>query len=234
MGLLNELKNTTLNILNQNQDLMPSEKEIESYVPYFQRVTMTLAFKSNENIEFSYLTQRPIHVGAFFEGAIPVYVPYDEKEDLCIISPDENPIKGEIVTKLRSIGIVCYEDYPIPFPEFVKLQQRAKWTISFGEGWDGYTVGQFRNGGIGFGVYQPNFHPIIFDRDNLPPFLFDNYEQMEKEIVGLIKKYDNKILFEQVNKETVNKIYSDPDANTLENVKRHWMQYYKSIGLLTN
>ena len=90
-------------------------------------------------------------------------------------------VGDEIKDKLLAAGIECYDTWPVPFPEFCKIQQKAKWTISFGEGWDGYSSGQFLNGGIGFGVLQPNFTQDYFDFNDLPPFLFKNYEDMRSE-----------------------------------------------------
>ena len=147
-------------------------------------------------------------------------------ENIAFNFPDGN------LLSCRQIGIYCYQKYPIPFSKFVELQKEAKWTISFGEGWDGYSAGQFRNGGIGFGVYQLNFAKKYFNYDNLPHFLFKSYDDLEREILNRIAEYDNEDTFESTNKNIVKIMYSDPENSTSESVRVRWREYYHEIGYL--
>lgn len=230
--LLPLLKTATLNILNQNQDLLPESEKVLPFVPAFNEVTMTVAHKVNEGKEYSFLSRPPIFVGAYYEGANHRVIPYDEKENLCIISPDENKYKSSIIKKLESNGIRCYHEYPIPYLDFLKLLKRAKWSISFGEGWDGYTSGEFLNGGIGFGVYNPNFKRDFFHADNLPIYIFSSYEEMQNHIIERISQLDEKSIFEAVNKKVVDQISSAKDVSTASSVEKRWNQYYQTIKWL--
>lgn len=232
LGLLDKMKNSTLNILNQNQDYMPSGEDFSDYLHFFKKVTMTLAFKNNEKIDFPYLSMPAMHVGAFFEGPESKAVPFREKQDLCVVSVDEHPMKTEIVKKIKDLGIEIYDRYPIPFREFVELQKKAKWTVSFGEGWDGYTMGQLQNGGIGFGVYQPNFVQKYFNDDDLPKFLFRSYKEMSDNIAETIAYYNNEKVFEEENKKWLEIVNADEDSNSLSKVKERWKNYYKKTGYL--
>ena len=232
LGLLDKLRNSSLNILNQNNDLMPAREQIENYLPYFKRVTMTLAYKENEKISFPYLDMPAMHVGAFFDGASPEVIPYEKKKNLCVLSDDDNPVKPIIKDKLIKKGIEVYDSYPIPYGEFVELQKKAKWTISFGEGWDGYTMGQFENGGIGFGVYQENFQQPYFDKNNLPQFLFTSFEEMNEEILDRILSFDEKERFEEVNKKWRDVLANAENINSCQKVKERWINYYKKNGFL--
>lgn len=231
-GLLPHLKNVTLNILNQNQELMPPDSDYMKYTKYFKNVTMTLAHSAIESYQFPYLTIPQMHVGALYEGDTSEIIPYEKKSNLCIISPDPNPVKDSIIAKLESHGIECYHKYPIPYHEFCELQKKAKWAITFGEGWDGYSSGEFLNGGIGFGVFLPAFKREFFDERNLPPFMFYSYEQMEKEIINRIDSLDSRNAFEKINKEMVEKMSAAPDVSTPEKLKSRWTNYYKKIGLI--
>lgn len=232
MNLLKDMKGCILNILNQNQELMPDEKLLTEYAPYFDQVSMTLAFKENEALVYPYLTISPMHVGAIFEGAVAEPVPFAKKEDLCVISADPHPDKELIKLMLREEGIEVFDDYPIPYPQFVKLQQRAKWTVSFGEGLDGYTGGEFRNGGIGFGVFQPNFTHDYIDAENLPPFLFRSYEEMKEKLIPTLRSFNQEDVFDKVSADMRNKILSDPATNTPDKVAARWKSYYKKINWL--
>ena len=233
MGLLPKLKNVTLNILNQNQNFMPSEKEVGKYAHYFGKVTMTLAYESNiKDNQCKYLDMAPKHVGAYFEGEDPELVPFGKKENLCVLSDDKHPLKAAVKKKLIENGIEVYDTYPVPYNEFVRLQKRAKWTVSFGEGWDGYTMGQFNNGGIGFGVYQPEFAQSYFDAGNLPLFLFDSYEEMAERILERIALYDDAGRFEEENRKWVSVMAQSYNINSREKVRERWIDYYRQMGML--
>lgn len=229
MKLLPKMGKVTLNILNQNQDLVITNEEMEEFKGYFKRITMTLAFKCNETNHYPYLSIPPVHVGAYYEGSDPKVVPYCEKENLCILSQDDNPFKEEIKEKLIKRGIKVYDKYPIPFKEFVALQQKAKWTISFGEGVDGYSMGQFRNGGIGFGVYQENFAKNNYDKNNLPFFLFSSYEEMKDKIIEKIGILDNEETYEREKTKVLEKVKNNPSTNTEAKVRERWISYYNTL-----
>lgn len=219
-----------VNILNQNQDFMPSARDIMNLKGRVENVSMTLAFNANKDLSFPYLKYSPVHVGAWFPDLEQTPVPYRRKENLCILSPDQSTYRDEIKDKLLAAGIECYDTWPVPFPEFCKIQQKAKWTISFGEGWDGYSSGQFLNGGIGFGVLQPNFTQDYFDFNDLPPFLFKNYEDMNDNILSVIGSLDEESAFETLNYKIVDTINRDPHSNSFDNVRSRWKQFYSSIG----
>ena len=229
-GLLHRMKNATLNILNQNQDQMPPEEKFQRFIPYFRDVTMTVAYKENEKKDFSCLTIPPIHVGAYFEGPLPEQIPYSKKKNICIFSNDSGPHQEEIRKVVTDMGIKVYDKYPIPYSDFVNLQKEAKFTISFGEGWDGYTMGQFSNGGIGFGVYQKNFQQDYFDSDSLPKFLFASYDEMLAGIKEAIEFYDDEKVMEEENKKWVEIMNESENVNTKEKVKERWKKYYTKIG----
>lgn len=230
-NIIGKLSKCTLNILNQNQNFMPDSKDLAPYTKYFKRVTMTLAFKANETFSFPYLTHPPLHVGAYFKTEETPNPGYGERENLCILSDDENPFKKIIREKLEGVGIKCFDNYPIPYSDFVNLQKKAKWTISFGEGTDGYSMGQFRNGGIGFGVFQEKFAQAYFSKDDLPDFLFPSYDDMAENIIKVISRYDNPETFESENRKWLNFMLSYKNSNTQEKVRERWLNYYEMIGL---
>lgn len=226
------LNKVHVNILNQNQDFMPPEEDLIRLKGAIENISMTLAFNANKDLLFPYLNYSPMHVGAWYPDLAQVDIPFSQKQNLCILSPDRSDYREEIKNKLIGAGIECYDTWPIPFPEFCKLQQKAKWTISFGEGWDGYSSGQFINGGIGFGVLQKNFSQDYFDFDNLPPFLFKNYEDMNRNILSIIRQLNEEPVYEELNHKMVETMNNDPHSNSLDNIRKRWRQFYSSIGWL--
>lgn len=188
-------KNATLNILNQNAEQMPDDIIGFEAARIFKNVTMTLAFKCNEDLCYGYLNQKPIYISANFYGDSNNKIEYRDKKSLCIISPDNHERKKEIVDELKRNNIKCYEFKSIPFHKFKRLQEKAKWTISFGEGYDGYTIPQFTRGGIGLAVFNNTFFPKGFEEKGLPPFIFSSYDDMLNNIVKVMKELDNEESF---------------------------------------
>lgn len=213
----------TLNILNQNARLMPEEKYGFEAKGIFGDVTMTLAFKVNETINYPYLNQPAVYISAGFYGDKYRIVPFEEKENICIISPDPSPYKERIVKKIEDAGIKCVQFVKIPFHDFVDLQHRSKWTISFGEGYDGYSSTQFPRGGIGFGVYDEKFFPKFIDPQNLPPYFFSSYEEMERMIVDRMRALNNAESFKREVDRMVSEIVK---INTNDIVESGLRTYY--------
>lgn len=222
-GLTEYCRRATLNILNQNARLMPADKYGFEAKGIFREVTMTLAFKVNEGIDYPYLEQPAVYISSGFYGDEYRIVPFEKKEDICIISPDPSPFKDRIVRLLEDAGIRCVRFTRMPFHEFVDLQHRSKWTISFGEGYDGYSSSQFPRGGIGFGVYDEKFFPKFIDPENLPPYFFRSYEEMERLIVERIKALDNAETFKREIDRMVGEIVK---LNTGDIVEKGLRQYY--------
>ncbi len=223
-----------INILNQNHQMLPSEAEIKKHLGKVKSMTMTLAYHANTGYRACYLKHSPIHVGAMYPKTKHDSLSFEQKENLCIISPDENEYKDRIKQLLEENGIRCFDSWPVPYEKFLELQSRAKWTISFGEGWDGYSSGQFTRGGIGFGVYQSEFSQSYFNEDKLPVFLFKSYEEMHENIVDTIKSLDNKDSFTSLNKHIMDIRLRDSYTNDPIKVKSRWILYYNSIGYICN
>ena len=86
-------------------------------------------------------------------------VPYSDKRNRLVISSDRQPRKLEVLAairdanpnlRMRIVRNMKYEDYK-------KLIERSKWTVTFGEGLDGYFVETVFSGGIAFATYNDRF-----------------------------------------------------------------------------
>ncbi|MBC5991608.1 hypothetical protein [Pontibacter cellulosilyticus] len=191
-------KKIRVNILNQNEQLIPSKALIEANKRMFCSLTMTLAFEANTKNIYEYLDKKPYFISAWFYSYTVENSCYEEKENICIISPDPNPYKMEIVKMLNDeLRLQCIEVTNMAFSDFQLLQKRAKWSISFGEGFDNYFAGAFVKSGVGFSVYNSIFFPKSFDSGSLPETIFVTYEDMRENIVKAIKSLDNKTSYEK-------------------------------------
>lgn len=217
-------KRSRLNILNQNELLMPSSQQVEEYKELYASVSMTLAFEVNLHNQYSYLNHKPYFLSSWFYGNEVEDVEYNEKQDLCIISPDQHPLKGQIVNKLAAeLHLKCIEINNMKYDVFKELQCKAKWSVTFGEGFDGYAGGAFVKGGIGFGVYDKNFFPDAL-KDSLPMTFFNSYEELSDHIVQVMQLLDNPVKYTAYVKEMLPKVLLH---NTPEKVRINMMNFYK-------
>jgi len=81
------------------------------------------------------------------------------KRNLMIVSPDSHPQRE---TVLRFLGETFPEMeirviWDVRFDEYLKLEKLAKWSLTFGEGLDGYFGGVILRGGVGFAVFNETF-----------------------------------------------------------------------------
>lgn len=228
-NLAHYVSHATFNILNQNSYCAPTDKIIKWASEIFKDVTMTLAFKANDNLKYNYLSIDPIYISSGFYGDTASRPVFSKKENICVISPDENVLKNKIVEKIENAGIKCVQFKTIKFSDFVRLQNRAKWTVTFGEGYDGYSGPQFKRGGIGFGVYDDRFFPKSINKNNLPPFFFESYESMLENIVDVMKTLDNEGAFKDWG-EYIDKLVQT--TNGPEVIYKGVNEYYKNVGLM--
>jgi hypothetical protein len=185
-------------ILNQNDTLVPPAEKLLDSKSMFASLTMTLAFEANQNNVYSYLDSGPYFLSSWFYNYTIEDVPFEWKEQVCIISPDDHPAKREIVEILENeCKLKCIEVKNMDFKDFQVLQRIAKWSISFGEGYDNYFAGAFVKSGIGFCVYNPTFFPTGITKENLPKSVFNSFECMKNGIVDVIKDLDVKTNYEE-------------------------------------
>ncbi len=191
-------KHMSVNILNQNATMAPSEKEIGQGTNLFGKVTMTLAFEINKSTRYESLSSDPYFISSWFYKYTIEEVAFEEKEDICLVSPDNHIDKKKIVAKLESeCGVKCIEIINMRFEEFQSLQKRAKWGISFGEGFDNYFGGPFLKDGVGFSVYNRTFFPKNFLEDELPQTVFKSYDLLNDGIVEVLNNLNSKTKYEK-------------------------------------
>lgn len=220
-------KNLKVNILNQNQLYMPAENMVMQHKGLFASITMTLAFAANADLRFAYLNDPPHFIGAWFYGYSVDNIPFESKEEICIISPDDHPAKAGIVEELQAEhGIKCVEIRNMPYADFQLLQQKAKWSISFGEGYDNYFAGAFLKSGVGLSVFNKTFFPASFDAENLPITVFTSYDALKLNLRNTFLQLNNKAAYEAYVSETAGLVlkHSSPEA-VVNNLRDYYNQH---------
>lgn len=152
-----------VNILNQNIKLMPEKKL------FLQLRNLCQGNISQSVAHHAYFTQavadyydlQTILVPAYTD--LSVYPParFEDKENLIIYSPDEAPYKVICLQKIakKFPEFKLLEIRGITFDHFMDYATRCVFSITFGEGFDGYLTQPTLQGGVGFAVYNDDFFP---------------------------------------------------------------------------
>lgn len=175
-----------LNLLNQNNELMPLPSTLKCLKRRFKATTMTTAHLRYTTQEISDQYDVPVtHLSTYMSFRDYIVKPFSEKRDLILYSVDAHPLKSRIMRTLERFA-PSYEHKIIQglgYAEYLKLVHAAKFGISFGEGLDNYFIEPIFTGGMGITVFNPEFMPEKFLKlDNV----FSSYPEMEREAATLI------------------------------------------------
>ena len=223
---LKGIKDLHINILNQNIQLMPEPKELKSLYKLTNNVTQTIGHHRYATQEVCDKWQMPAH---FLSVHIDISgyktYPFEEKEKIIVLSPDETPYKKAVVEKLKKelpdFKLITVQN--MTFDEYMDLIARAYFTITFGEGFDGYFNQPQTVGGLGMAVYDSAFFP---DESWLElKNVYKSPADMENNIVNDIKELSaNKELYYSLiskMKEKLSTLYGE------DLFKRNLEKFYK-------
>lgn len=172
-----------INILNQNIRLMPEREKFRDLRRLTDSLGQSVAHHAYANQERADRYGLPTLLLPAYTDLTP-YAPagFEEKENLIIYSPDDSPYRDACLERLRD-GLPDYrllEINGITFDKYMDLATRCKFSISFGEGFDGYVSQPIYQGGIGFALYTDEFFPS-------EEFLkFENFFATDQAMIGNI------------------------------------------------
>lgn len=200
-GFLNDLSNYQkvwlqaipylhINILDQNHELFPDRLYLEICKEYTDKVTVTMAHKEYCSAQVAKSIDCPIRVLTPF---LPEFYRrgFQDKEKIIAISPDQFIFDGvskkdEALTHLQNelpdYNIVIIEN--LKLEEYKQLISKALFTISFGEGYDGYYIEPLMSDSLSFAVYNETFFPPQF-KD--APTVYASYGEFMENIVKDIR-----------------------------------------------
>ncbi len=237
---LKSVKNLQINILNQNIELMPEPDKIKGLFKLTDNITQTLAHRRYANQDVCNKWQIPSHLFlAKWDMSMYKKRTFAEKEKIIVLSPDYNKYKNDIVALIKN----NFPDWEIvtvnnmSFHAYMDLISRAYFTITFGEGFDGYFSQPSIVGSVGIAVYNDNFFPdkswLQFDN------VFESYEDLKSNIVDLIKTNSQSeekfVNLSQAYRKKLNELSCFDDYK--DNIRRFYLKQYdflphKSVGNL--
>lgn len=113
-----------------------------------------------------------------------------------IVSHDDHPLKQQVLRQIAqafpALRIEVIRE--ISFENYLKLIRRAKWSLTFGEGLDGYFADQVFSGGVSFAVFNNRFFT--------PPFakleaVYPTWEILMDKIVADLIRLDEPKAYQQ-------------------------------------
>ncbi len=194
---LKGIKDLHINILNQNIELMPEPQKLKGLYKLTDNVTQTIGHHRYATQEVCDKWHIPTHfLSVHIDLSGYKSYPFEEKEKIIVLSPDKAPYRQAVVEKLQKelpdFKLVTVQN--MTFSEYMDLIARAYFTITFGEGFDGYFNQPHVVGGLGIAVFNPDFFP---DKSWLElKNVYGSPEDMENNIVNDIKELSaNKELY---------------------------------------
>lgn len=224
---LQKIKKVRINILNQNNLLMPRPYDVEFFLRKIcSDLTMTVAHKQYCTPQMRTSYNMPVHLFSASNLVEYYYTPYINKEDLLVYSPDSNPYKNQILEKIKKElpDLKLLEIHDLSYIQYRKIISRAKWMITFGEGLDGYFVESIRSGAIAFAGYNNVFFDESFSN---VPNVYKGFPEMLNHIVDDIKYLDTPSLYTQLNNE-LKKIDAQEydDQKYIKNIRQYYLEKY--------
>lgn len=199
-----------INIMDQNHDLFPERVYFEHCKSYTDKVTITAAHSKYCTMKVAEEVDCPVTLLTPF---LPKFYrsSFYKKEKIIALSPDEfvfNNIskKNETIAYLKKelpdYKVIVIND--ISLEEYKKLISKALFTITFGEGYDGYFIEPFLSDSVAFAVYNKTFFPLQFID---APTVYLSFNDFIENIVKDIRLLEeNKLQYQNFSKITENMI----------------------------
>ena len=176
-----------LNILNQNNLMMPDREFVRDLAAKLPETTCTAAHPIYATAEWRNHWGVPLHfLPAWLHRDDAPASDFQSKRNLMIVSPDANPHRETVLAGLArafpemEIRVIC----KMRFEDYLVLERQARWALTFGEGMDGYFVGVALRGGVSFAVFNADFFTAEFRE---LPTVYPDYETLERRIADDIR-----------------------------------------------
>lgn len=205
-----------INILNQKCELMAEKEDLTDLRAFARELTQSVAHHAYFSQEHADRYDLPtLLLPAYTDLSGYERIDRNEKDKLIIYSPDQATYR-EPVLKAMHEGLPDYklvEISDITFDRYMELATRCLFSVTFGEGFDGYLAQPIYQGGIGFAVYRDDYFPS----EQLRTFanIFSSGQDMIDNIVPRIRMMEkDDALYRDTNQSMMdiyNSLYSKND-----------------------
>ena len=221
---LDTIPRLQVNIMLQNVDQCKPD-DIEPLRTLTDEITCTTAHDRYSTQEQSTRFGIPLHkLSVFVDGYEQRR--WAEKQDIMVLSPDQHPLRNRVIDTIKKglPGLELITVEKMAYESYRSLIAKAKWSLTFGEGLDGYFAEMAWTGGIPFAVYN--------DRFFMPQFrelatVYDTWDELQTWIVGDILKLDHDESYHRAGepiRQALNELYSREKYR--ENIRLFYNEEY--------
>jgi hypothetical protein len=202
-------KDIHFNVLIQNIDVLQGQDP--KALKHFGKVTCTTAHEAYSNAETREALGVSLHRLSVCNGPeLYTVSDYTKKQPLLMVSHDKHPLKEKVLLKIQqalpSLRIQVIQN--LTWENYCEVASSTKWSLTFGEGLDGYFSDPVFSGGVAFAVYNERFFT--------PPFaklesVYPSWEVLMDRITNDLKRLDEPVAYERCWREAWNllsEIYS--------------------------
>ena len=162
-SILQNIRDLRFNVLLQNIDCLQGQRVLE--LKRFGTVTCTTAHEAYSSSATREALGVPLHkLGCCTGPEFFFRSSYQDKEPLLVVSPDENPARIQVLDRIAlafpELKIQIIQD--LSYETYKELIRRAKWSLTFGEGLDGYFAEPVWSGGVAFAVFNDRYFTPAF------------------------------------------------------------------------
>ncbi|MAM94586.1 hypothetical protein [Parvibaculum sp.] len=211
IAFLLKLDRLKINLLNQNIKLMPAPEALDDIRALANDLTQSVAHHSYFSQEIADTYNLPtLLLPAYTDLSAYPQASYEEKEKLIIYSPDNAPHKKACLKKIKEElpDFELVEIRDITFDRFMDLATRCMFSITFGEGFDGYLAQPIHQGGLSFSIFEEEFFPSghFLEYQNI----FASPEEMTEEICARM-------------------LYFQRNPDEYKKLNRQWIEEYEKL-----
>ena len=230
--ILKKIKNLQINIMNQRVDIMPPKEYIDECKKLTKNITQTTAHDRYSTQQMSNKYNIPLHKFSVNLDMLQYsHLTTNNIEKIILISPDNrtksfciNCFMNKLGKELPDYKIIRF--YKMKFLDCMKLTSRCFFTISMGEGFDGYLIHPLFVGRLGAAIYNNTYFP---DASWLKyRNIYEDYHQLCNDFVKDFRYFENnldayhELVKEQ--KERIMKIYDMEEYK--DNLRRFYNREY--------
>jgi hypothetical protein len=206
------LKNVTelhLNVLVQNIDL-GQEQDLTILKP-FGKVTCTTAHEAYSNGATREAFGVTLHRLSCCNGA-ELYRPlrYEDKKPLLMVSHDPHPLKEKVLHQIKQAlpELTIQVIQNLKWEEYYEVARQAKWSLTFGEGLDGYFADLVFSGGVAFAVFNARYFTPAFAKLET---VYPSWDVLIEKITTDLRRLDEPGAYKRCSRqawELLNELYS--------------------------
>lgn len=214
------------NVMLQNFDVRPS-REVIDRLATIGPVTITTAHLAYSGSDTEKMYGCPVHhLSAWVSDVEYERRPFAQRENIFLLSSDKHEHRESIVKALKKslpqFRFVVVKR--MTYSAYRELISKSKFSLTFGEGFDGYFSEIIWSGGIGSTVYNDSYFKENWSN---APFVYSSWEELLERLPGDVESANVEVKYEGVNGVLFNLLsreYSYKEYQ--ENIAAFYSKYY--------